>query len=84
MATVDDDTLRLPPPVMTEARQWATRAATPLEQFVASAVMEKIAALKTQRYFAARRQRGDLQAFDRFMARVGTEQPRSDDPVPTE
>lgn len=84
MATVDDDTLRLPPPVMTEARQWAAQAATPLEQFVASAVMEKIATLKTQQYFAARRQRADLQAFDRFMARVGTEPPRPDDAVPTE
>jgi hypothetical protein len=84
MAAVDDDTLRLPPPVMTEARQWAAQVATPLEQFVASAVMEKIAALKTQQYFAARRQRADLPAFDRFMARVGTEPPRSDDAAPTE
>ncbi len=84
MATVDDDTLRLPPPVVTEARRWAAQAATPLEQFVASAVMEKIAALKTQQYLASRRQRADLQALDRLMARVGTEQPRPDDAVPTE
>lgn len=41
---------------MTEARQWAAQAATPLEQFVAGAVIEKIAALKTQQYFAVRRQ----------------------------
>ena len=84
MATVSDDTLRLPPPVMTEARQWADKSATPLEQFVASAVMEKIAALKTQQYFAARRERADLPAFDRLMRRIGTEPPRLDDAIPTE
>ena len=84
MATVGDDTLRLPPPVMAAARQWAAKDATPLEQFVAGAVMEKIATLKTQQYFAARRQRADLQAFDSFMARVGTEPPRPDDVLPTE
>jgi hypothetical protein len=84
MATVGDDTLRLPPPVMAEARRWAAKDATPLEQFVASAVMEKIAALKTQQYFVARRQRADLQAFDSFMTRIGNEPPRPDDIVPTE
>ena len=84
MATVDGDTLRLPPPVMTEARQWAAKAATPVDQFVVGAVMEKIAALKTRQYFEARRERADLQAFDRFMTKAGTKSPRSDDVVPRE
>lgn len=83
MATIRDDTFCLPPAVMTEARRWAEQAATPVEQFVADAVLEKIAVLKTQQYFAARRQRADLPAFDRFMANAGTEPPRADDAVPT-
>jgi hypothetical protein len=83
MGTVSDDMLRLPPAVMAEAKQCAEQDATTLEQFVAQAVMEKVAALKTHQFFAARRQRADLAAFDRFMASVGTEPPRPDDTVPS-
>jgi hypothetical protein len=82
MATVSGDTLCLSPSVMAEANKCAARDATPLENFVAQAVMEKIAALKTQHYFAARGQRADLAAFDRFLATVGTEAPRPDDGLP--
>ena len=82
MATVSDDALWLPNPVMEEAKQWAEKDATPLEQFVTQAVMEKIAALKTQAYFAARRARADLQAFDRVLATAGGKTPRPDDTMP--
>jgi NaMN:DMB phosphoribosyltransferase len=82
MATVGNDALRLPAPVMEEAKQWAEKDATPLEQFVTQAVLEKIAALKAQAYFAARRARADLPAFDRVLAKAGGEPPRSDDALP--
>jgi len=82
MATVSDDALRLPDPVMQEAKQWAEKDATPVEQFVTQAVLEKIAALKTQAYFAARWARADLPAFDRVLAKTGDEPPRPDDAVP--
>jgi hypothetical protein len=82
MATVSNDALRLPPPVMEGAKQWAKKDATPVEQFVTQAVLEKIAALKTQAYFAARRARADLPAFDRVLARAGDDPPRPDNAVP--
>jgi hypothetical protein len=82
MATVSDDALPLPTHVMEEAKQWAEKDATPLDQFVTQAVLDKIAALKTQAYFAARRARADLPAFDRVLAKAGGEPPRPDDAVP--
>jgi hypothetical protein len=82
MATVGDDALRLPTPVIEEARQWAEKHTTPVEQFVTQAVMEKIAALKTDEYFTARRARADLRAFDRILAKAGDEPPRPDDALP--
>lgn len=84
MATVGDDALYLPRSVMVEARQCAERDATPLDQFVAEAVMEKIAALKTHQYFAASRKRADMRAFDRFLAKTGCNAPRPDDAVPSD
>jgi hypothetical protein len=84
MATVGNDTLHLPPPVMMEARRWAEQDAMPLEQFVAQAVMEKIEALKTDRYFAERCQRADLTAFDGFLAKAGRETPGLDDAAPSD
>jgi hypothetical protein len=69
---------------MAEARRWAEQDATPIDQFVAQAVMEKIAALETSRYFAARRQRADLRAVDAFLAKAGHEPPRPDDAVPSD
>lgn len=82
MATVDNDTLQLPPPLMAEAKQWAEKDATPIEQFIAEAVAEKIEALKTRQYFEARRERADLQALDRVLAKAGSEPPRPDDALP--
>ncbi|HET6234129.1 MAG TPA: hypothetical protein VFE41_04030 [Acetobacteraceae bacterium] len=82
MATVGDDALRLPTPAIEEARQWAENHTTPVEQFVTQAVMEKIAALEIQEYFAARRARADLRAFDRVLAKAGDEPPRPDDAMP--
>jgi hypothetical protein len=82
MATVKDDAVQHPPPVMAEARQWAGQDATPVEQFIAEAVMDKIAAVKTEVYFGDRRRRANLTAFDSVLARTGREAPRPDDAVP--
>ena len=82
MAAVSNDAVRLPPPVMEEATQWAEKDATPVEQFVTQAVLEKIAVLKTQTCFATRRARADLPAFDCVLAKAGDDPPRPDDAVP--
>ena len=49
--------------------------------FVSIAVAEKLAMMEAQTYFAERRERADLTAFDAMMARTGGEPPRDDDRI---
>lgn len=74
--------LRLPVSVKAEAEKLAAAEGTSLNQFVASAVAEKVAALRTASYFAERRGRADWAAFDRLMTREGGEPPRPGDELP--
>lgn len=74
--------LRLPASIKAEAEKLAAAEGTSLNQFVASAVAEKVAALRTASYFAERRGRADWTAFDRLMARDGGEPPRPGDEMP--
>ena len=71
--------LRLPVSIKAEAEKLAAAEGTSLNQFVASAVAEKVATLRTADYFAERRGRVDWAAFDRLMSRGGGEPPRSGD-----
>jgi post-segregation antitoxin (ccd killing protein) len=50
-----------------------------INQFVATAVAEKLAAMSTAEFFAERRARADMATFDRLMRRNGGEPPRRDD-----
>ena len=74
--------LRLPVSIKAEAERLAASEGTSLNQFVASAVAEKVAALRTASYFAERRGRADWPAFNRLMARDGGEPPRPGDEMP--
>ena len=74
--------LRLPVSIKAEAERLAASEGTSLNQFVATAVAEKVAALRTASYFAERRGRADWTAFDRLTARTGGEPPRAGDEVP--
>ena len=74
--------LRLPVSIKAEAERLAASEGTSLNQFVATAVAEKVAALRTVSYFAERRGRVDWAAFDRLMTRDGGELPRLGDEVP--
>ena len=76
--------LRLPVSVKAEAEKLAAAEGTSLNQFVASAVAEKVAALRTASYFAERRGRADWDSFDRLMTRQGGEPPRPGDELPDE
>ena len=79
--------LRLPVSIKTEAEKLAAAEGTSLNQFVATAVAEKVAALRTASYFAERRGRADWPAFERLMTRSGGETPRPGDelqPAPTD
>ena len=74
--------LRLPVSIKAEAERLAASEGTSLNQFVASAVAEKVAALRTASYFAERRGRADWPAFNRLMARDGGEPPQPGDEMP--
>ena len=73
--------LRLPVSIKAEAERLAAQAGTSLNQFVATAVAEKLAVLRTASYFAERKGRTNWEAFDRLMARSGGEAPRPGDVV---
>jgi hypothetical protein len=55
------------------------RDVTSINQFVAMAAAEKLAALDAEDYFRSRVARADLAAFDRIMSRAGGEPPREGD-----
>ena len=74
--------LRLPVSIKTEAEKLAAAEGTSLNQFVATAVAEKVAVLRTASYFAERRGRADWKAFDRLMGRCGGDPPRAGDEMP--
>lgn len=71
--------LRLPRSVKAEVERRAKAEGVSINQFVATAVSEKLAAMNTAAFFAERRARGDFAAFDRLMRRKGGEPPRPED-----
>ena len=73
--------LRLPRSIKTEVERRAKSEGVSVNQFVATAVAEKLAAMNTAEFFAERRGRADFDAFDRLMRRQGGEPPQSDDTV---
>jgi|SRR5580704_248475 uncharacterized protein (DUF1778 family) len=72
--------LRLPASLKRAVEEIAREDGTTLNQFIVSAVAEKLAVLKTADYFAKRAARADFAVFDRLM-RSG-EAPRPDDEIP--
>jgi hypothetical protein len=76
--------LRLPASIKAEAERLAAEEGTSLNQFIATAVAEKLAALRTAALFAERKGRADWAAFERLMTRTGGKPPRPGDQVPDE
>ncbi len=50
-----------------------------INQFVATAVAEKLAVMNTAAFFAERREKAEVEAFDRIMGRQGGEPPLQED-----
>lgn len=73
--------LRLPRSVKAEVERRAKTEGVSVNQFVATAVAEKLAAMGTAEFFADRRARADFAAFDRLMRRRGGEPPQPDDTI---
>jgi len=74
--------LRLPLSVKAEVERRARADGISVNQFVATAVAEKLAAMNTAAFFAERRDSVDFAAFDRIMRRAGGEPPHPDDMIP--
>src|SRR5215813_13991961 len=82
MRTSSNYALRLPASLKRAVEEIAREDGTTLNQFIVSAVAEKLAALKTADFFAKRAARADFAAFDRLMKRRGGEAPRPGDQMP--
>jgi hypothetical protein len=82
MRTSSNYALRLPASLKRAVAEVAREDGTTLNQFIVSAVAEKLAVLKTADYFAKRATRADFAGFDRLMRRRGGETPRPDDELP--
>jgi hypothetical protein len=84
MARTSNYALRLLASVKAEAEKVAAAEGTTLNQFINVAVAEKLAVLRTARYFQERAARADLDAFDRLLAQAGNEPPQPGDEVEPE
>jgi len=73
---------RLPRSIKAEVEKRAKADGTSINQFMATAMAEKLAAMNTATFFAERRARADFAAFDRLMRRKGGEPPQPDDTLP--
>jgi HicB family len=73
--------LRLPKSVKAEVERRAKADGVSVNQFVATAVAEKLAVMNTAVFFAERRERADFPAFDRIMRRKRGEAPQPDDTI---
>lgn len=73
--------LRLPASIKAAVERLAREEGVSMNQFVATAVAEKLAAMKTAEFFAERRNRADLHALRLLLQRKGGEAPREGDEV---
>ena len=73
--------LRLPESIKRAAQELAGEDGVSLNQFIATAVAEKVSALNTAAYFRERAARADRAEFDRVLARLGSLPPREGDEI---
>jgi hypothetical protein len=74
--------LRLPSSLLAEVERRAKMDGASVNQFVATAVAEKLAVMNTAAFFAERRSKADFAAFDQIMSRPGGAEPDEDDRLP--
>jgi hypothetical protein len=79
MRTPSNYALRLPASLKKSAEAVARDDGSTLNQFIVSAVAEKVSALKTAEYFAERAARCSKSRALRFLRRRGGEPPRPGD-----
>jgi hypothetical protein len=71
--------LRMPKSLKEAVERLSREDQTSINQFVTTAVAEKVSALQTARFFADRKARADFKAFDKIMKRKGGKPPRPGD-----
>jgi hypothetical protein len=74
--------LRLPRSLKESVEQLSREDGTSINQFVTTAVAEKVSALRTARFFADRKARADFAAFDKILRRRRGQPPRAGDEMP--
>jgi hypothetical protein len=74
--------LRLPKSLKEAVERLSRQDGTSMNQFMATAVAEKVSALQTATFFADRKARADYKAFDKIMKRRGGKKPRAGDEMP--
>lgn len=82
MATLSNYALRLQASLMDELRTVVEEEGTTLNQFINVAVAEKLAALRTERYFQERAARADAADFLAVLAKAGTDAVIEGDDLP--
>ncbi|MGE0719779.1 MAG: toxin-antitoxin system HicB family antitoxin [Alphaproteobacteria bacterium] len=76
--------LRLPASLKRAVETLSARDGTSINQFVVVAVAEKVATMTTAEYFAERRARADLSAFDQILNRADGAPPLPGDEMPAQ
>ncbi len=74
--------LRLPLSLKAAVEKLSKQDGTSINQFIVTAVAEKVSALQTVDFFAERKARADMKAWKRIMTREGGEPPRPADELP--
>ena len=74
--------LRLPKSLKEAAAHIAREDGTSFNQFVATAVAEKVSAMKTAEFFAVRKADADIEAARRLLRRDGGQPPELEDRLP--
>ncbi len=74
--------VQLPNSLHTHLQELAKREGISVEQFISTAVAEKMAALMTESYLAERAQRGSRVKYDDALAQVPDVEPEEHDKLP--
>ncbi|MDT3379506.1 toxin-antitoxin system HicB family antitoxin [Labrys portucalensis] len=82
MAHSSNYALRMPTSLKKAVEEFARQDGTTINQFIVSAVAEKLSALTAAEFFAQRRADGDIDWALAFLSREGGEAPAADDRLP--
>ena len=82
MKSLQNYPLRLPRSLKEAVERLSREQQTSVNQFVVTAVAEKVWALQSAKYFPDRRATADFKAFDKIMARSGGKPAQKGDEMP--